>query len=207
MTNLVFDFGAVLFNWKPITLIAQTFELDATNPHAASQLAHAVFAHPDWHSFDRGGLSMEEVHSRTVTRLGLDAARLQALLQHLGGHLAPMAESIEVLRRLHAQRAHRPDIKLYYLSNMPVPYARRLEELHSFLTWFDGGIFSGDVQCIKPEPEIYQLLQTRYALDPAQTVFIDDLHANVHAAQRQGWRGIHFQSAQQLQAELAALGW
>ena len=58
---------------------------------------------------------------------------------------------------------------------MPAPYARTLERLHDFLGDFDGGIFSGDVLLIKPEPAIYQLLQTRYALEPAKTVFIDDL--------------------------------
>jgi putative hydrolase of the HAD superfamily len=96
-------------------------------------------------------------------------------------------------------------IKLYYLSNMPVPYARALERDNDFMTWFDGGVFSGDVQHIKPEPAIYQLLQTRHALEPSRTVFIDDLLGNVHAAKDLGWHGIHFQSAQQVERELFAL--
>lgn len=202
--NLVFDFGAVLFHWKPAELVAQTFPHAASTPQATADLAHALFAHADWHSFDRGTLAMDDVVHRTAARLGLDQERVQGLMQHIGGHLAPIPGTVALLRQLHARRLAGAELKLYYLSNMPAPYARRLQELHDFLQCFDGGVFSGDVHWIKPEPQIYQLLQSRYALEPAHTVFIDDLKHNVHAAERQGWSGIHFQSPEQLEMELVA---
>mgnify|MGYP001756992479 FL=1 len=59
---------------------------------------------------------------------------------------------------------------------------------------------------IKPEAAIYQLLQSRYDLDPVKTVFIDDLLGNIEAAQAQGWHGIHFKSAQQVTQDLQAWG-
>jgi putative hydrolase of the HAD superfamily len=202
--NLVFDFGAVLFNWKPAELLAQTFAQEASTPQTAAAMAHALFAHADWHSFDRGTLAMDDVVQRSAARLGLDLARVEALMHHIGGHLAPIPGTVNLLRQLHSQRLAGGDLKLYYLSNMPAPYARRLQELHDFLQCFDGGVFSGDVHWIKPEPQIYQLLQSRYALEPAQTVFIDDLKHNVHAAEQQGWSGIHFHSPEQLEQELVA---
>jgi putative hydrolase of the HAD superfamily len=67
---------------------------------------------------------------------------------------------------------------------------------------FDGGLFSGDVRLSKPSPEIYQLLQSRYQLEPQRTVFIDDMQANVDAAKEHGWKGIQFTSAAQLVEEL-----
>jgi putative hydrolase of the HAD superfamily len=88
---------------------------------------------------------------------------------------------------------------------MPTPFARTLEHKHPFLQWFDGGIFSGDVQHIKPELAIYQLLQERYALEPKRTLLIDDLKDNVDAACGLGWRGIEFVSVQQLRRSLANL--
>lgn len=202
--NLVFDFGAVLFHWNPAALVGQTFPVEAGTPQSAAALAHALFGHADWHSFDRGTLDMEEVVRRSTERLGLDRARVNALMQHIGGHLAPIPGTVALLRKLYARRLAGADLKLYYLSNMPAPYARRLEELHDFLQCFDGGVFSGDVHWIKPEPQIYQLLQGRYALEPAHTVFIDDLQHNVHAAELQGWSGIHFQSPEQLEQDLVA---
>ncbi|OYT90575.1 MAG: haloacid dehalogenase [Burkholderiales bacterium PBB3] len=198
--NVVFDFGAVLFTWKPLDLVAEYFPALAPNPAQAGHFAHQVFGHADWQAFDRGSASMDETIDRTVARLGLERAAFTQLVNSIGDRLVPIADTVALLRRLHAQRQTpnaRP-LKLYFLSNMPVPYARTLERLHDFLGDFDGGIFSGDVLLIKPEPAIYQLLQTRYALEPAKTVFIDDLLTNVQAAEVQGWHGIHFQSAAQL---------
>jgi putative hydrolase of the HAD superfamily len=62
------------------------------------------------------------------------------------------------------------------------------------------------VQHIKPEASIYQLLQSRYQLAPAQTLFIDDMPVNVQAARACGWTGIHFESAAQLATELRLHG-
>lgn len=210
--NVVFDFGAVLFTWRPAELLAQSFPDVAATPQQAAQLAHAVFAHDDWHNFDRGTLSMGVVVQRTAERLELDPGVLADLVHSIGDRLLPMDDTVALLAQLHALRrpaaagvAGTDQLKLYFLSNMPVPYARTLEQRHAFLQWFDGGIFSGDVLHIKPEPAIYQLLQSRYALEPTETLFIDDLKGNVQTAREQGWHGIHFESAPQLQAELANL--
>jgi putative hydrolase of the HAD superfamily len=203
--NVVFDFGAVLFTWKPAELLAASFPQQAGDAKAAANLAHAVFGHVDWHSFDRGTLTMDEVVARTADRLALDAAVLGEMVASISDHLAPIAATVDILERLHRLRSQKPGLRLYYLSNMPVPYARELEQRHAFLQWFDGGIFSGDAKASKPDPAVYGLLQTRYALDPAQTVFIDDLKANVQVASDLGWLSIHFESARQLQTRLEAL--
>lgn len=205
--NVVFDFGAVLFTWRPAALVAQCFPEAAATPQQAGQLAHAVFGHPDWHNFDRGILPLAEVVQRTAQRLHLNPAVLTELVESIGERLVPIPETVALLAQLHARRTSSmaaSGVRLYFLSNMPVPYARTLERLHPFLQWFDGGIFSGDVHHIKPEPAIYTLLQTRYTLVPVQTVFIDDLVGNVTAAQTQGWHGIHFESAPQLHDRLQA---
>jgi putative hydrolase of the HAD superfamily len=208
---VVFDFGAVLFTWRPLDLVAECFPDRAATPALAGHLAHEVFGHTDWQGFDRGTVTMAEVIDRTVARLGLDRAALTTLVEGIGERLVPMPDSIALLDRLQALRAEQKarggePLSLYFLSNMPVPYARTLEHSHAFLKAFDGGIFSGDVLLIKPEPAIYQLLQTRYALDPAQTIFIDDLLGNIEAARAQGWHGVHFKSAGQVAEDLQALG-
>lgn len=208
--NLVFDFGAVLFTWQPGLLVRRHFPHLSAQPGQAAALAHGLFGHADWHAFDRGLLSMPEVCQRTALRLGLDPQALSDMVQAIADHLQPMPDTREVLARFHARRrqadAALPQHGLYFLSNMPQPYARALQARHDFLDWFDGGIFSGDVHHIKPEPAIFRLLQERHALEPAQTVFIDDLQANVDAARALGWHGIRFESAPQLQAQLDQLG-
>jgi putative hydrolase of the HAD superfamily len=201
--NIVFDLGAVLITWHPVDLVAECFPEQAHTAPEAGHLAHAIFGHADWQAFDRGTLSMGDVVDRTAERLNLNHRGFKSLVEGMGERLLPMADTVRLLQRL---AAGQQPVKLYYLSNMPVPYARNLEQSFDFFQVFDGGIFSGDVQHIKPEPAIYELLQTRYALDPARTVFIDDLLGNVHAAHAQGWHGIHFHSATQLEHDLHTLG-
>ncbi len=204
--NIVFDFGAVLFTWQPGKLLLQTFPERVKTPQDAAKLSHQMFGHPDWHDFDRGVLAMEAVIDRTASRLDLPAAAMGDLVRGIGEHLTPIHETVALLQMLHTRRQAGEGVAgLYYLSNMPTPYARFLESQHSFLRCFDGGIFSGDVHHIKPEPEIYELLESRYALQSHRIVFIDDLKHNVEAATGRGWQGIQFESGAQLQAQLLPL--
>jgi putative hydrolase of the HAD superfamily len=205
--NVVFDFGAVLVTWKPAQLLRQVFAAQAATDEAARALAHSVFAHPDWHAFDRGVLQAEPLIDQTAQRLQLPRDTLADLVHGIGERLTPMDGTLEVLRTLCQRRDAGDGVAgVYYLSNMPLPYARLLEQRYDFLRWFDGGIFSGDVKCIKPDPAIYTLLQSRHGLEPQRTVFIDDLLANVQTAQALGWHGIHFESAAQLQENLSQIG-
>lgn len=201
--NVVFDFGAVLFTWQPADVVAEAFPARAATQADAQQLAHAFFSHQDWHNFDRGLMAMDTLIERTASRLKLDPAKVQALVRGIGERLLPIQETVDLLQTLQRKRVKGAGVRgLYFLSNMPAPYARELEQRHAFLNHFDGGIFSADVLCSKPDAAIYRLLQSRYDLEPTRTVFIDDLQANVDAAAALGWKGIQFASAAQLRDEL-----
>ena len=201
--NLVFDFGAVLFTWQPIALVQAHFAERAATPRAAQALARDIFSHDDWLDFDRGHCTLDHAIMQIAARLDLPASGLEAMLSPIGERMAPLEETVALLRELREQRDRDGRVRLYYLSNMPAPYARQLEARHDFLRWFDGGVFSGDVKAIKPDPRIYRLLAQRHALAPQCTVFIDDMHDNVEAARALGWHGIRFETpaalAQQLQ--------
>ena len=54
---------------------------------------------------------------------------------------------------------------------------------------FDGAVISCQELLLKPEPEIYQRLLSRYGLDPTECLFIDDREENVAAARAFGMRG------------------
>lgn len=197
--NVVFDFGAVLFTWRPIEIVSEAFPSRAATTTEAKHLAHAMFSHEDWHDYDRGLLEMDAVVDRLSTRLELNHEAVQNLVQNIGACLRPINETVAVLQTLQARRQAGEGVRgLYYLSNMPRPYARELEQKHAFIQHFDGGIFSGDVLLSKPNPAIYQMLQTRYQLRPENTLFIDDLQANVQAAQDIGWHGLHLTDPQSL---------
>jgi putative hydrolase of the HAD superfamily len=200
--NVVFDLGAVLLAWEPTRLVQAHLSEHAPTEAAAAALGRALFHHDDWLSFDCGTRSLDEAIARMALRLSLPGEKLDAMLGTLGERLEPIAVAVELLEGLFARRAAGEALRLYYLSNMPAPYARAIERRHAFMRRFDGGVFSGDVKFLKPHREIYELLAVRHALDPAQTVFIDDSAANVEAARAFGWHAIHCTHPAALGAQL-----
>ena len=185
-------------------LVQSQFAHHAPTAEAAHALARQMFHHEDWLGFDRGTHSLDDAIGRMALRLSLPAERLGDVLAPMGERLEPIAVTVELLAQLRVRRDAGEDLRLYYLSNMPSPYARVLEVRHAFFRWFDGGIFSGDVRMIKPQREIYELLAQRYRLAAPETVFIDDSLANVVAARDFGWQAIHCEIPSAVPAQLAA---
>lgn len=201
--NVVFDLGAVLLAWEPTRLVQTHLAQHAPTEAAAAALGRALFHHDDWTSFDCGTRTLDDAIARMAARLSLPADRLHAMLGNLGERLEGIDVTVDMLEQLLAHREAGQPLRLYYLSNMPAPYARAVERRHAFMRRFDGGVFSGDVKFIKPDREIFEVLAVRYALDPAETVFIDDSAANVEAARAFGWQAIHCTAPDMLPAQLS----
>ena len=106
----------------------------------------------------------------------------------LGG---PIPETVELLRELRDRGEHR----LLALTNWSAETFPVALERYDFLHWFEGIVVSGDEKIRKPFPEIYQTLLSRFKVDPADAVFIDDAIKNVQGAENAGIRGVHFQNA------------
>ncbi len=199
--NIVFDFGAVLFDWRPVERVRRWLSPEAASSLAGT-LARDIFLHADWLDFDCGRLDLDTVIDRTAVRLCMPRDRLHALLAPIGRDLEPIAPNVAVLLHLARRRDRHERPCLYFLSNMPQPFARELEQRHDFLRLFDGGVFSGDVRLGKPDPAIYRLLGQRHRLQPEQTWFVDDHLANVEAACDLGWQGLHLTQPLELRSLL-----
>lgn len=189
--NIIFDFGAVVFAWEPQKIVRQFFPEQTGSDVQAQLLARSIFAHDDWQRFDAGRVTATDLVGKLHARTQLAAQALHAMVAHIGPHLEPIPDAVALLQQLRQQRDAGRDIKLFYLSNMPQPYARTLEQRHAFIQWFDGGIFSGDHKIIKPDAAIYQLATKRFGIAGQDTVFIDDSLPNIEAARAHGWRGVH----------------
>ena len=200
--NVVFDLGAVLFAWEPARLVQAHLASHAPTEAAAAAMGRALFHHDDWTGFDCGTRTLDDAIARMSARLALPPEPLHTMLQGLGERLEPIGVTVEMLEQLIEYREAGQPLRLYYLSNMPAPYARAIERRHAFMRRFDGGVFSGDVKFLKPEREIYEVLAMRYGLDPEQTVFIDDSAANVEMARAFGWHAIHCTSPAMLPSQL-----
>lgn len=203
MKHIVFDLGAVLLTWQPRELIRRHLPV-AMQGRDIDALARELFHHDDWLAFDRGDRDLDETARAMSTRTGIPLDALLAMI-HVDGvdeRLLPILETVHVLKRLRARRDAGEPVRLYYLSNMPAPYARALERSHDFFSCFDGGVFSGDVRLLKPQPEIYQILARRHGLQGDRTLFIDDHLPNVQAARALGWQAHHHEDPSLLQGRI-----
>lgn len=201
--HVVFDFGGVVFQWRPKELLKRTLPHRAVDEAAAQQLVVDFFQNyeGDWGRFDRGTIEVPELAPLIAQRLGFELGEVQAVIDAVPGELEVQKETVDLLHRLH-DKGHR----LYFLSNMPEPYAVHLESTHEFFSRFTDGVFSSRVKLIKPEPEIFELATKRFGIEPSQTVFIDDVAKNVEIARAHGWHAIQFITAAQVEADLEAIG-
>jgi putative hydrolase of the HAD superfamily len=201
--KIVFDFGGVLFNWHPPSLLRRELPLRATDEASARHWVAEIFQAygGDWGEFDRGSVSPAALVERIAARTGLGPAEVQAVVDGVPAELQPMADSVALLARL--REAGRD---LYFLSNMPAPYATHLEAEHDFVGWFRDGVFSARVGLVKPERAIFELAASRFSAAPQDLVFIDDHLPNVEAARAAGWTALHFSDALRCEGELHTLG-
>jgi putative hydrolase of the HAD superfamily len=94
----------------------------------------------------------------------------------------------------------------YLLSNTNEIHYRFIIEEFPQVADLDGQVLSYEIGVMKPDRRIYEAAVAKFNLDPATTVFIDDLPANIEGARAAGWQGIIHRSARQTRAELTKLG-
>jgi putative hydrolase of the HAD superfamily len=201
--TVVWDFGGVLFRWRPAALLARVLPDRVTDQATAARWQDAFFQAygGDWGEFDRGAIDTAALVARIAARTGLRPSEVQAVVDAVPGELRPVDDSVGLLSRL--REAGR---RLCFLSNMPAPYAEHLERGHAFMRWFGDGIFSSRVGLIKPDPAIFALAADRFGVPAGDLLFIDDHLPNVEAARGAGWRAVRFTDAAACALELQRLG-
>jgi putative hydrolase of the HAD superfamily len=194
--NVIFDLGGVLLEWNPDAILDAYY----TDPDARVAMKAALFKHPDWLQMDRGTLTESEALVRLQQRTGRPVDELSGLFDAIRRSLQPKADTVALVMSL-----ARRDVPLYCLSNMPASTFAYLREQHAFWNAFKGIVISGEIKMAKPEREIFEYLLRRYALSPAETVFVDDHAPNIQAAQALGLHTVWFRDAGQCALELARL--
>ena len=200
----VFDFGRVVFRWRPDVLLETALPHRATDAESTRRWVTQVFQSygGDWGDFDRGLVEPPELARRIAARTGLAEEEVAAVIAQAPQELQPLPDTLAWMRRLHAQG--RP---LHYLSNMPEPFAAHFERTHDLMAMFQSGVFSSRVKLVKPEPGIFAHAARVFGRAPSQLILLDDHLPNVAAAREAGWQAIHFVDATQAEAESRTLGW
>lgn len=201
--HLIFDFGGVLFRWRPADLLARALPERVRSAEDAEHWKRQFFQayQGDWGAFDSGLISAEECRDRIAARTGLGREEVQAVIEAVPLELEPQRDTVAILKALNAI-GHR----LFFLSNMPEPYARYLEQHHDFLGCFEDGVFSARVKTGKPGLDIFRLALARFGVSAQESLFIDDHVENIQAASQLGLPALHFTSAARLLQDLRARG-
>ena len=178
LKNIVFDLGGVVV---------------ARDRHKVSREFADFFAFvcvtpmPEfWVEYDRGTKSRAEVEQIMADIKGCSIERCHEAMAKAIDIQAPIPCAEELILEL-KERGYR----LLVLSNMSSDFIEHIRRFDIYRQ-FEGDIVSCEEQTVKPEAEIYRRLIDRYALDPAETLFIDDREANLRAAEQFGITTFHF---------------
>jgi HAD superfamily hydrolase (TIGR01509 family) len=189
LPHLIFDFGGVVFRWQPEALLARVLPQHAATPEQAAHWKQQYFQNysGDWGAFDSGLISADEVVARIAARTGLARDEVQAVVDAVPSELEPLAGTVALIESLKAN-GHR----LFFLSNMPAPYAEHLERSHAFMASFEQGVFSSRVRLAKPDARLFALALAQFGIEARDALFIDDHSANIEAATQFGLPALLF---------------
>jgi len=194
INNIIFDLGGVLIDWNPDYMYKKIIQDENQRKWFLENICTS-----DWNEAQDGGRSIEEANELLIQSFpeykDLILAYYARWEEMLNG---PIVGTVEIFRSLKTQNKH----GIYALTNWSAETFPRALELFDFLHWFDGRVVSGEEKTRKPFKEIYDIILTRFNLDPSSTLFIDDNLRNINAAKELGIVSIHFQSPEQLRNTL-----
>ncbi|MEM7709745.1 MAG: HAD-IA family hydrolase [Pseudomonadota bacterium] len=183
---VVFDIGNVLLEWDPeryydarigearrralfaeVPLTAMNERVDL-GASMKAEVAALAEVHPGWHA------EILAWHDDWL-------AMASPLIDH----------SARLLRALRAR-----GIPVHALTNFGTDTFALARREYPVLTEFDTAIVSGHLGMMKPDPAIYEVLETTTGLSGNALLFADDRPENVAAAKARGWHGHLFESPQ-----------
>jgi 2-haloacid dehalogenase len=99
-----------------------------------------------------------------------------------------------------------PDYRVFLLSNIGDLHWDHLNNRYGLESLVHGAMASFRAGAAKPSAAIYRAAERQFDLEPAATVFIDDMSANVSGAEACGWCAIQHRAPAETRAALRRLG-
>jgi putative hydrolase of the HAD superfamily len=203
---LIIDWGGVMTNpiidtvraWLEAEEVDYDHYADIMRPWVVS--AYSDHARNPIHALERGECTPEEFERELAARMfcrdGRPVAAEGLLDRMFAGSMPcdPMYQAVYAVRRA--------GVRTGLLSNSwgMSDYPR-----HLFPGMFDVVVISGEVGMRKPEERIFRHAVELLGLAPHECVFVDDLQANVSAAEAVGMTGVLHREPQDTVAQLGEL--
>ena len=183
---VVFDIGNVLIEWQPENYFDR---------HFGEARRKALFAEVDLHAMnDRvdAGENFHEVLAATEATNPAFATEIRAWHDDWIQLASPVIpDSVHLLRALRSK-----GVPVFSLTNFGVETFDYAASIYSFLNEFDRDYVSGRMGVIKPDPQIYEMLEEDCGVPRDRLLFTDDRMDNIAAARARGWQTHHFKGPQ-----------
>jgi len=193
---VVFDIGWVLIEWRPEAVFDALIGAERRK-----QLFEAVPLQKANLDVDRGApfratfAALAEAHPEWATEIMLWP-------KHWPEMVAPRID--RSIRLLHGLKAN--GVPVFALSNFGDETFDIAQEMYPFFKDFDRRYVSGRLKVIKPEAQIYEIVERDSDIEPEALLFTDDSPANIAAAQARGWQTHLFEGPEGWAARLVAEG-
>jgi 2-haloacid dehalogenase len=194
---VAFDIGGVLIDWNPRFLYQRLIPDDAVLDAFMARIFN-------WDNILKvdGFPTLQEGMADLAQTYPADAEMIDAYLPHWGDTIGPVHEDVlAILRELHSRK-----IPCYALSNWAAETWSIGQVALPFLDLFDGLFISGLEGVAKPDIDYFNAAAARFALSPAETLFIDDQPKNVAGAEAAGFVAIQFVDGASLRRHIVEAG-
>jgi len=182
---IVFDLGKVLLNFDYSVAVRR---LLAESKCTASELLTLINQSPLLAQYERGTLTTPAFYEKVREVSGYEGS-FEAFKEMFGDIFTPIPEMIQ----LHADLVSR-GYPVFIFSNtneMAVDYIRKK---FPFFSRFDGYIFSYEHAAMKPEAQLYEVVEKRSGRRGDKIIYLDDRGENIEAGRARGWKALVHES-------------
>ena len=167
--NIIFDLGNVIINYDQDKII-NNFTIDENEKIFIKE---KIFKSPEWNLLDLGQITNNAAIEEIQKRNDIKYNKLINIFLHEWYKTQPINEDIvEIAKKLKER-----NYNIYVLSNM----AKETYEYFKNIDFFkvcNGIVISSHENVKKPDERIFNILLTRYKLNPKECLFIDDDDTN-----------------------------
>lgn len=186
--NIVFDVSGVLlelnfwgcldvFNWSSET---------------KRQVSEIIFKSEQGEKFFKGKINTLTFYKTLIKQYPNHKDELKQVFypEFLSHIMPPNYVTFEFLKEL------KSDYNVYILSNMDKDMSNYFKNTFDINKYINGAVYSFEVNCKKPEREIYEALLKKYNINPTETIYIDDSKRNIETAKNLGFKTFLFKGAE-----------
>lgn len=178
--TFLFDIGNVLVHFDFAKAARRLAERSEAAPDGIEALLEPIKV-----DLESGRMSDDAFITQGIARIGFAGSRTEfaEIWSDIFTENRPMIALVDRLAGRHL---------LYLFSNTSALHRDWLFGRFPVFARFDGGVYSYEAGCSKPHEPIYLEAVTRFGLDPAGTIYIDDLPENIAAGERLGFATHHY---------------